>query len=263
MTEPTPDGGRTAGPAPKKLAAAALAAAAVVVALALALGGGDDTDAVVAIPSSGSSVTVSPSPAQADPAPAPSAAESSSPTAEPEATEATTPTAQPALDAPPAQPALDAPPAPPAPPAAEGQVPQIFGDQPAVVPAPDTPAAVTPGVEARVVSVERVRAEGTGVGQVAGDAALVTLEVQNTTGEPVSLATAAVRAYTADGFDPATAVDSDERARPFSGTVAPGQRVEGRYLFTLPADGRALSVALLVDLDSPVIVFERVVPAAG
>lgn len=252
MTEPTPDGGRPAVPDRRTVAFGALAAAAVVVALALALGG-DDTDTVVATPSPDPSATVSPSEAPDDPSPTPSADESPVPTADPEATEPTAPVAQPALDAPPA---------PPAPPAAEGQVPQIFGDQPAVVPAPDTPAAVTPGVETRVVSVERVRAEGTGVGQVAGDAALVTLEVQNTTREPVSLATAAVRAYTPDGFDPATAVDSDERARPFAGTVAPGERVEGRYLFALPADGRALSVALLLDLDSPVIVFERVVAPA-
>ena len=258
---PTPSGASPADPttgARPGRRGLVLAGAGLVVALAVVLAlvlGGDDPQPGAAAPTSSAGPTVSPD-ASASPTPTPTAA----PT-EPAA--APTDTATPAAgEEDPASPAPSGAPGTPGTPGAV-EVPPVFGSTGAVgVPAGEAGTAQS-GLTARVVGVERMTSAGTGIGQVNGDAVEVVIEVSNPGGGAASLEQAAVSAYTADTFTPSSPADGDERVRELPTSVPAGGTVEGRYIFNLPDGGEALTVAVLLDLDEPVLVFDRVVPANG
>ena len=138
----------------------------------------------------------------------------------------------------------------------------LFGDRPVEVSPPGAEAEPSPGITVRVVAVSDVTAAGTGVGEYAGPAVLVTLEITNGTKAATSLDQSAVTAYLTTSLDPVAGVASDGAADPFAGSLAAGKTVRGSYVFVSPGTS-AMSIGVLTALDAPVVVFDGILPANG
>jgi len=142
------------------------------------------------------------------------------------------------------------------------EVDGLFGDRPVEVQQPGTSAEPSPGITVRVVKVSAVTAAGTGVGEYAGAAVLVALEITNGTKAAMSLDRATVTAYLTTSLDPVADVASDGAADPFTGSLAAGKTVRGSYVFVSPGNA-SMSIGVLTALDAPVIIFDGISPANG
>lgn len=119
------------------------------------------------------------------------------------------------------------------------------------------------GVSAEVTALQSVEGEARGIGEVGGPAVRVTLEVTNSTGEPISLAEAVVNAETVADRAPAEQL-SGPGAIPFPVQVGPGQTVSGVVVFRISAEHRdAVRVLFHYRAVSTVAVFEGSVPVQG
>jgi hypothetical protein len=117
------------------------------------------------------------------------------------------------------------------------------------------PAAVGNGITAVVSGLEAIDGTAQGPGNVAGPALRATVRVTNGTAEPVSLDAVVVDLATGPDLTPASPLD-DPSELPFSGTAAPGETVEGVYVFTVPADDRdAVTVSVGYQAGAPFLVF--------
>lgn len=145
----------------------------------------------------------------------------------------------------------------------QGVAPPLFGDLPVERRDADQEASPAADVQASVVSAEVVTASGTGIGQVQGEALMVTIEIVNSRGGRLPLDRTTVTAFAGGGAVPASPVDGDERFDPFRDAVLPNESARGTYLFSIPpgATAEEMSVALMYDLDSPVTIFEGPLPA--
>lgn len=194
-----------------RVVAAAVAVVVVVVAILL-LGGRVGGEGGDRLPGAGASPQASarptPSASTSDPADEPGSepAESPAPTAAPDGSGA-------APSAPPAEGVITLPP---------------LTDTPPEVVALDAEAALGSSATARVLGVEEVTASGTGIGEIAGPALLVTLEVTNTGGEDLDLASFNVSAYLGSDAVPASPVTTDDRESPLAGVLSPGESARGR-----------------------------------
>lgn len=251
--EPAPD------PAPRAdsrrrravLAGAGAAAAVAAVALGLALGGDPEPGAEPAPTPSASPERSAGTPASGATGPGPDAVEPGA--GEPGAGEAPPPEQpQPEPGTPDGE--VDPQPAPP-PDGAAGLPP--LGTTPPEVVTLDAPAPVAGSAQARVLSVEGITAEASGIGEIGGPAMLVTLEVDNPGAAPVALGSFSVSAYLGDAAVPASPVSSDERHAPLTGELAPGATARGAYVFSLRGDpGGVVSVSVLSGTDGPQVVFQ-------
>lgn len=132
----------------------------------------------------------------------------------------------------------------------------VFGDQPLTVVQPSAPATPAAGVQVQITSATAVTTAGEGVGQVNGKGVLVSFAVVNGTDKAIALDGVTVTAYQQGTPVPASPVDRDPQATPFSGSVAPGATARGSYLFADP--GTPLTVAVQLDTASAVAVFDGV-----
>lgn len=183
------------------------------------------------------SASPSPTPGQTSPAPEDSASPSASGT--PGASAAPTPDPQPTTPVTPGAPV----PAPTAPPVAI-----------------DEPATPAPGVTVAVTAMEAIQGEATRAGDVAGPAIRFVVTVTNTTGQPVSLATALVNVYYGADATPANELSSPGGS-PLPQEAAAGGSAAGTFIFTIPEDERDnVLITLDYQVGTPVIAFEGAVP---
>ena len=119
----------------------------------------------------------------------------------------------------------------------------------------DQPAAVGNGITAVVSSLEAIEGTARGPGNVAGPALRATVRITNGTPDPVSLDAVVVDLATGPDLTPASPLD-DPSERPFFGTAAPGETVEGVSVFTVPADDReAVTLSVGYQAGAPFLVF--------
>lgn len=124
-----------------------------------------------------------------------------------------------------------------------------------------SPAAVSGGVVVRVVRSMPITTSGTGIGQSSGEAAVaVTLGIENTSSVPVRLDTATVLLSTGPDRVPARIADGPP-ARAFPGSVRPGGRVEGVYVFVVPvADREDVLLTVSYAVGKPVVALRGRLP---
>ena len=119
----------------------------------------------------------------------------------------------------------------------------------------DETAAVGNGVTAVVESLDAIEGTAQGPGNVAGPALRATVRITNGTADPVSLDAVAVDLATGTDRTPASPLD-DPSEVPFAGTVAPGDSAQGVYVFTVPADARAVvTVSVGYQAGAPFLTF--------
>ncbi len=158
----------------------------------------------------------------------------------------------------PATPAATAVPSPSVP------VPTATGSASVVSPKPEVTQTVRvkdrtepePGIVARVVRIQPVKGTAQGPGEVAGPALRVALELSNNSSSKISLDAVVVNLYYGSKSSPASPL-SGPGAKPFSGTVGPGSKATGTYVFNVPTDQRKqIKIEFRYSAEAPVTVFE-------
>jgi hypothetical protein len=116
------------------------------------------------------------------------------------------------------------------------------------------------GISAELVKFESVMGEVVGPGDVARPAVRVTVEITNTGDEDLNLNLVVMNAYMGVQRDPAETYEQPG-GDPVNGSLAPGKKATGVYLFRIPEDRRD-DVTFVVDYHAgePAIVFRGEVP---
>ena len=110
------------------------------------------------------------------------------------------------------------------------------------------------GVRVQLTKIEAIQAMARGAGEVAGPALAVTVQIDNSTGRAVSLASAVVNLTAADG-SPGGSM-SGEPAVLLPQAVEPRSTVSGVYVFTVPQGKRnPVTIDVTVTPNDPVVVF--------
>jgi hypothetical protein len=110
-------------------------------------------------------------------------------------------------------------------------------------PAPPTAAVqLGEGLTARLAGQRRVTVTGRGPGELSGPAVALTLELTNGSKASVPLGNVTV---TAAGAGEEASPSDSAPARPVSGSLAPGARTSGVYVFVLP-QGRSVPLRVTV-----------------
>lgn len=118
--------------------------------------------------------------------------------------------------------------------------------------------AVPSGPTVSLDAVERVEAQASGPGEVAGPALALTVTVTNGAGGPLTLDDVVVNLYGQEGA-PGSLFVSDPRMQPLTGELAPGDRATGTYVLSLPpTDDGQLIVSVAVGADVPTPLFTTV-----
>ncbi|WP_439591354.1 hypothetical protein [Microbacterium sp.] len=121
--------------------------------------------------------------------------------------------------------------------------------------APDEPSE-TDAATVQIAKVEHVDGEAVAPGDVAGAAIRLTIDITNTGTQPLDLGLVVVNGYMGPSLDPAE-IFTKPGGSPVSGSLAPGQKATGVYLFRVPID-RQNDVTIVVDYlpGQPAIVFK-------
>jgi hypothetical protein len=116
-------------------------------------------------------------------------------------------------------------------------------------------AKVGKGVSTRVAGVEAIDVKAETPGEVSGPAIAVAVVVQNQGTTPIDVSSAVVNVVASDGeLGIGTTAGSPS---PLTGTVAPGESAQGRYVFMLNvAGGREVTVSVNYGAGEPVAVFK-------
>ena len=124
------------------------------------------------------------------------------------------------------------------------------------------PVGFDDGVRAEVTGLESVRGLASMPGEVAGPALRVTVQLTNSTSEPVDLSSALVQLYFGERATPGIAL-SGPGVAPFAGVLEPGYAMSGTYVITCPVDERELvQVTVSYAPGAGVVAFEGSAPAA-
>jgi len=108
---------------------------------------------------------------------------------------------------------------------------------------------------ARLTDVKAIDATARVPGEISGAALAVTVEIENTSADPIGLDSVTVNMTGADDV-PAPPVTTDP-ASPLSGTLMPGEKKSGVYVFTIPADSRgSVGVTVLYSAGAPIVLFQ-------
>lgn len=114
-------------------------------------------------------------------------------------------------------------------------------------------------VTATLADVRAVDATARVPGEISGPALAVTVQIQNSSADPIGLDNVTVNLDTRDG-SPASAVTT-EPAAPLSGVLLPGETRSGVYVFTVPAESRAgVGITVLYSTGSPIVLFQGDAP---
>jgi hypothetical protein len=116
-------------------------------------------------------------------------------------------------------------------------------------------AALGGGLSLRIARVEDVEGVARGVGEIAGPAVRLTLELANSTAEEVSVDSAVVDLLAGPDRTPAATL-TGPGGRAFEGVVPPGETVSGVYVFAVPPEARErVRVSVSYQSGAPVVVF--------
>jgi len=118
----------------------------------------------------------------------------------------------------------------------------------------DEDATFVDGVQARLVALERTEVGAKGPGETVGDGVLVTVEIENTSDEAISLDDVVVDFYD-DADAPAVVNYSDVRTAEFSSTLKPGKSAKATYVARLAGPTEALSVTVSYAAGAPAVSF--------
>jgi hypothetical protein len=122
--------------------------------------------------------------------------------------------------------------------------------------APDETAEGSDGVTAELRKIEQVTGEAVASGEVGGPAVRLTVRLTNGTDEPIELGYVAVNAYVGPDRVPASTFVKPG-AKPFKGTLAPGESGSGVVLFGLTEEqGQDVTVTVDYGADVPVLAFQ-------
>jgi len=116
------------------------------------------------------------------------------------------------------------------------------------------PATPVQGITVRITKADAIRAVAQGPGEVSGPAVAVTVEIDNQTASAFDSSLVSVTLDDARGLP-----GSGMIGRPadwITGSVAPGKRVTGVYVFAVPpGNRRPIRVTVSAHPDLPVVVF--------
>ena len=115
-------------------------------------------------------------------------------------------------------------------------------------------AETSSGLLGRLVDVERSKVEAKGPGETAGNGVVVTVELENTTDEPVPLEVAVVDVYDGSGA-PAVINYGDPRTAEFAAVVPPGGSARATYVARLTSEGDAITVTVSTEPGAPAVSF--------
>jgi hypothetical protein len=116
-------------------------------------------------------------------------------------------------------------------------------------------AQTEPAVSARLVSLDVVKAEGRGRGELSGDAYAVTVEFTNGSSRPLDLGAVVVTLDAADGT-PASPVRGDPHSQPMKGRLPAGKATTGTYLFSMPrTNDTGVRVSFTYAAEAPTAIF--------
>ena len=114
-------------------------------------------------------------------------------------------------------------------------------------------------VTAKLTEVNAIDATARVPGELSGPALAVTVEIENSSADPIGLDNVTVNLDTAGGT-PASPVTSDPAA-PLSGTLMPGETRTGVYVFTVPTGSRAdVGITVLYSTGAPIVLFSGDAP---
>ena len=115
------------------------------------------------------------------------------------------------------------------------------------------------GVGAAVVAIKAMQARGQGPGEVSGPGLQITIQLHNGTTKALPLDNVVVN-LTDSANAPGNPM-SGPPANPFSGSLAPGGKTAGVYVFTVPADRRSrIAITINYSGRSAVVVFTGSAP---
>lgn len=118
----------------------------------------------------------------------------------------------------------------------------------------DEEARFEDGVRARIATIERDEVRAKGPGESAGEGVLVTVEIENTTREDISLDAVVVDIYDDDGV-PAVVSYGDSRTTEFAGDVAPGRTARATYVARLAGATQSLTLIVSYEPGAPAVSF--------
>jgi hypothetical protein len=111
-------------------------------------------------------------------------------------------------------------------------------------------------VTVRVSDIQQVDGEAQGPGEVAGPALRVSIEVQNSTDNEISMELALANLYFGPDRAPASSL-SGPGLRAFPPKIASGKSASARYVFGVPKQGRnPLAVEFSYTVEAPTVIFE-------
>ena len=120
----------------------------------------------------------------------------------------------------------------------------------------ENPGTITPGLTAKMTSVEAVDGIARGPGEVAGPSLRITVTITNATSKEASLRTAVISCYFGANRTPAQEL-REPGGSPLPASVAAGNAATGVYIFTVPPAERK-NVTIMVDysVDVSPLVFQ-------
>lgn len=163
----------------------------------------------------------------------------------------TKPSTLPSSSASPTQPVSSSAPTPNAPP---DVLPELAPVRPEEV------VKTADGLSVSVTKMEAIDGVAAAPGEISGPAVRFTIDIANDRTEPFDLGYTVVNGYTGDDRTPARSFIRGGSA-PFSGSIAPGEKTTGVYIFAVPEDQRD-NATLTVDYGAgiPAVVFQGRVP---
>lgn len=119
----------------------------------------------------------------------------------------------------------------------------------------DAQRPVGDGTLVSLPAIEAVQGSGEGPGNVAGPALRVTVRIANDGDREISLGGVSVNLFYGPDATPASPLD-DSSSRSFFGRLAPGEEVDGIYVFNVPAGAReAVTIDVGYRPGAPRVVF--------
>lgn len=132
-----------------------------------------------------------------------------------------------------------------------------FGQPVAETVGSTAPAQLPGSMTARIVASKAITAEATQAGEISGPAVQVVVELVNGSATAVSVNAVTVNGYYGSDLTPASPIVPKSTSPGFSGTVEPGAKATGTYVFTVPKKSQSSFVLTVSAVaGGPIAVFK-------